>query len=273
MPKTLAVLALFTACGGLTACGGATTPVEAPPTTGPQGGVADAASARHDGSAKGDASAASDGAPPSEGSTSGANDPGALPTSCAAGSSSSVCLPPLAYAKALCNEDHPTLALAMFQKGTPWTRGYSMTKSAAWNASGGASSNEPMAMYEELLVLRERKNTTGIEVSGAGTSYDVLRWDGSCVTLQAGEFVFDRPGKVTSAPIVWKRLEEHVRDALKEAEALRPIYLAHRRECKGATMGSVTKECEKLDREFSRAIAAYVREKGGVPLPKRLPKP
>lgn len=254
-------------------------PAEGPQTTGAGAGADGAGAARaasdapDPGSAKGDASAAADGAVPGEASARDASDAGALPTSCAAGSSSSVCLPPLPYAKALCNEDYPTLALAMFQKGTPWTRGYSMTKSAAWNASGGASSNEPMAMYEELIVLRERKNTTGIEVSGASTSYDVLRWDGSCVTLQSGEFVFDRPGKVASAPIVWKRLEEHVRDALKDAEELRPTYLAHRRECKGATMGSVTKECEKLDREFSRAIAEYVRERGGVPLPKKLPRP
>ncbi|MSP26434.1 MAG: hypothetical protein EXR75_15030 [Myxococcales bacterium] len=147
-----------------------------------------------------------------------------------------------------------------------------MTRSAAWNASGGASSNEPMALHEELIVLRERKNTTGIEVSGASTSYDVVRWDGSCVTLQSGEFVFARPSKIANAPIVFKRLEEHVRDALKDQEGLRPTYLAHRRECKGATMGAVTKECEKLDGAFSRAIAEQVRERGGVPTPVKLPK-
>jgi hypothetical protein len=197
-----------------------------------------------------------------------------LPITCAKGSTDKVCLPPNHIAKGLCNEDFPTVALAMFAKGTPWTRGYSVTQSVAWNASGGASSNERMNMYEEIIILRQRiADTGGIQVSGSGTSYDVLRWDGSCVTLQEGEFVFDNPPKITNARVVLKRLEPHVRDALKEADDLRKLYLDHRKECKGVTVGEVSKECEKLDTKLSDAVAAYVRNKGGVPAPKKLPKP
>jgi hypothetical protein len=196
-----------------------------------------------------------------------------VPTRCSDASSEGFCLPPPYIAKALCNEDWPTLALAMFAKGTPWRRGYSVTTSAAWNASGGASSNEPMAMYEELLVLRRRgADTGGIQVSGAGNSYDVLRWDGSCVTLQDGELTFQTPPKITSARVVAKRLEVHVRDALKEAPELEKLFRAHRKECKGVTVGDVSKECEKLDGQLSVAIAMYVRDRGGVPEPRKLPK-
>lgn len=161
----------------------------------------------------------------------------------------------------------------MFAHGTPWTRAYSVTTSAAWNASGGASSNEPMAMYEELLILRRRgSDTGGIQVSGAGASYDVLRWDGSCVTLQDGELTFQNPPRIANARVVSKRLELHVRDALKDTPELSKLFQAHRKECKGVTIGDVSKECEKVDGQLSTAIAAHVRDKGGVPEPRKLPR-
>jgi hypothetical protein len=197
-----------------------------------------------------------------------------MPSRCADGGAGAVCLPPAYLARALCHEDYPTVALAMFARGTPWTRAYSMTTSAAWNASGGASSNERMAMHEELLILRRRgADTSGIQVSGAGASYDALRWDGSCVTLQDGELTFQVPPKVASARVVLKRLELHVRDALKDVPELSKLYQAHRKECKGVTIGDVSKECEKLDGQLSIAVANYVRERGGVPEPHKLPKP
>ncbi len=196
-----------------------------------------------------------------------------MPTRCSDASVDGYCLPPPYLAKALCNEDWATVALVMFQKGTPWKRGYSVTTSAAWNASGGASSNEAMAMYEELVVLRRRgPESSGIQVSGAGTSYDVLRWDGSCVTLQDGELTFQVPPKVTSARVVPKRLEVHVRDALKDTPELEKLFRAHRKECKGVTLGDVSKECVKVDGQLSLAIAGYVRDHGGLPEPHKLPK-
>lgn len=197
-----------------------------------------------------------------------------MPTKCTESASGSVCVPPDYFAKALCNADYPTVAVAMFANGTPWTRGYSVTTSAAWNASGGASSNEKMKMYEELVVLRHRApSTDGIQVSGSGNSYDVLRWDGSCVTLQQGELSFNTPPRIASARVIFKHLELHVRDALKQDPELRPLYLSHRKECKGVTMGAVSKKCEKVDQAFSEAIAAQVRAVGGIPTPHKLPQP
>ncbi len=244
---------------------GACTAAAEPPKTADAPAKSDAAEPRKDEPppAKGDAAPEAKEAP-AEG----------MPTTCAKGSSDKICLPPGYLAKAFCNEDFPTVALAMFAKGTPWTRGYSVTTSAAWNASGGASSNEKMNMYEEIIVLRVRgaDTSSGIQVSGAGASYDVLRWDGSCVTLQEGEFVFDHPPKITSARVVLKRLEQHVRDALRDTTDLGQLISDHRKECKGVTMGDVSKKCEELDGKLSVAIANYVREKGGVPAPHKLPK-
>ncbi len=200
-------------------------------------------------------------------------EPKTMPDKCSERSTAEVCLPPDYFATALCNKDFPTVALAMFAEGTPWTRGYSLTTSAAWNASGGGSSNEKMVRFEELLVLRQRvPKAGGIQVSGSGTSYDVLRWDGSCVTLQQGELTFRVPPKKRNTRIVYKRLERHVRDTLKLVPELRPTYLRHRKECKGVSMGAVSAKCEKVAYVFSDAIAAYVRKSGGVPTPKKLPK-
>lgn len=213
-----------------------------------------------------------------DGATSGMTEvptasPNAMPTRCSEASVDGLCLPPPYLAKALCNEDWPTVALTMFGKDTPWKRAYSLTTSAAWNASGGASSNEPMTLYEELLILRRRgADSSGIQVSGAGTSYDVLRWDGSCVTLQEGELTVKTPPNRTSARVVAKRLEVHVREQLKEAPELEALFRTHRKECKGVTIGDVSKACEAVDGKLSSAIAAYVRDHGGLPEPRKLPK-
>ncbi len=194
-----------------------------------------------------------------------------MPDACAS-KSGDYCLPSRTLAKALCHRDYPTVALAMFAKGTVWTRAYLRTKTRAWNASGGGSSNEMMAMSEEVLVLRHRKpKRGGMQVSGAGESFDVLRWDGGCVTLSSHELTTRAFSKPKNARIVFKRLERGVRDVLKKVEAIRPSYLKHRKECKGVSMGRVSKACEKVDGVLSRTLAAYVRDHGGVPTPQKIP--
>jgi len=197
--------------------------------------------------------------------------PVGLPDACAS-KSGDYCLPPPTLSKALCNRDYPTVALAMFAKGTVWTRAYLRTKTRAWNASGGGSSNEMMAVSEEVLVLRHRKRKRGgMQVSGAGDSFDVLRWDGACVTLSSHELTTRAFSKPKNARIVFKRLERGVRDVLKKVEAIRPSYLKHRKECRGVSMGRVSKACEKADSVLSRTLARHVRDQGGVPTPQKIP--
>jgi hypothetical protein len=194
-----------------------------------------------------------------------------MPTDCSKGGDGSVCLPPPAFATAMCNKSFSTVALYLFSKGTPWTRAYSRTRARAWNASGGGSSGNPMLFGEEVIVLRHRKpKLGGMQVSGAGASYDVLRWDGDCATLHEGELSFRRPSKVAYPRLIFRRFEPEVKKALKSGP-LRPTYLKHRRACKGVTVGNVSKACAKLDKKFSRALAVHVSTVGDVPVPKRLP--
>jgi len=197
---------------------------------------------------------------------------GGIPSECAT-HSDDICLPPKKLVKKLCNGDYRTVALALFSEGTPWKRGYLTRPMKAWSASG-SSSREKLSRDEEVLVLihRSASNTGGMQVSGATGGYEVMRWDSMCVTLDQGDLRFEPPRKIHNARIIWATLERAARDVLKKDEAVRPVFLRHRKECRGVTVGDVTKKCEKVDAELSRAIAEYVRSKGGLPAPFKLPK-
>jgi hypothetical protein len=208
------------------------------------------------------------------GGSAAAEEPG-VPQKCAS-QEDDMCLPSKSFVKKMCNGDYPTVAMMLFADGTPWKRGYLTHETNAWNASGGGSSNEKLALDEEVLVLRFRKPSSsedGIQVSGASGGFDALRWDGMCVTLDASELRFDPPSKPRNARLIWSRIEVGTRDALKKDETVRKAYLAYRKECKGVTVGTVSKACEKLDGELSGIIANYVRESGStLPPPKKLPE-
>jgi hypothetical protein len=175
--------------------------------------------------------------------------------------------------KRLCGGFYPDVALTMMGKGTPWQRAYLRVKSVeAWNASGGMSSAEKIVFEEELLILAHREaNTGGIQVSGAGGSYDVLRWDGTCASLQEEEVALRGSSTPKFAKIPWKNLDEKVRDALTADDKIGKVYAERRRECKGATMGDVSAKCQKADDMLSKVVVDYVRAGGSVPAPAKLP--
>lgn len=195
-----------------------------------------------------------------------------LPTECA-DKGAKMCLPPAPFVKRLCAASYPDVALAMLAKGTPWVRGYLRVKSAeAFNASGGVSSDNKLIFEEELLLLTHRAaETGGMTVSGAGGSYDVLRWDGSCASLQDEEVSLTTTPTPKAAKVVWKTLDDKVQAALLADDKINKTYLARRKECKGATMGDVSLKCEKLDDQLSAVVVDYVRRGGTVPAPPRLP--
>ncbi|NUP04540.1 MAG: hypothetical protein HOW73_00585 [Polyangiaceae bacterium] len=182
-----------------------------------------------------------------------------------------LCLPTAAFVKKLCGNVNPDLALVYFKKDSPFSRGYLTRNTDAWNASGGASSsNDKLAFDEEVIVLSVKKNTTGIEVSGAGGGYDVLRWDGSCASLSGEELTFKAPPKAKNAKLRWQDYSEESQSAFVNDATLGKINKERRDECKGVTMGDVSKACEKAVDKLSDAIAAYVRGGGDVPVPKAL---
>jgi hypothetical protein len=197
---------------------------------------------------------------------------GKIPNECAE-PGGKMCLPPAPFVKRLCASYYPDVALSMLAKGTPWQRGYLKVKSVeAWNASGGMSSADKLVFEEEFVILARREAAQGgIQVSGAGGSYDVLRWDGTCASLMEDEVSLRGGSSPKNAKIPWKNLDEKVRDALAANDKIGKAYTDRRKECKGATMGDVSAKCEKADALLSKVVVDYVRGGGSVPAPAKLP--
>ncbi|MBN1612219.1 MAG: hypothetical protein JW940_36645 [Polyangiaceae bacterium] len=196
----------------------------------------------------------------------------ALPTECTK-KDAEVCAPPRAFARAVCQDTFPGVALYMFRAGTPWTRGYLRGKVQAWNASGGASVSGELAFDEEVLLLHKRTAAPGgMQVSGYTDGYDALRWDGSCVTLSSGEVTLSKPPRPGHADITWRHIDSNQRDAMKHNdEKVQQAFRAYGRECRGATMGEVSDKCIKAIAKLGDAVVAYVRAGGELPLPAKLP--
>lgn len=62
-----------------------------------------------------------------------------------------------------------------------------------------------------------------------------------------------------------------MREAMRNDAKLDKAYKDRQKECKGATMGTVSDKCVKLDTALSDAIVAHVRSGGDVGKPARMP--
>jgi hypothetical protein len=195
-----------------------------------------------------------------------------IPDACA-GDDKAACVMPAKFVKRLCSGAYPDLALMFFVKGTPWRRAYLAVKEAApFNGLSGPSSDEKLTFEEELLVLSEKKvDTGGMQVSGAGSSFDLLRWDGTCVTLSAEEVRLVAPPKPKHAIVPWRVLEDATQNALLQNEAVAKVASERKKECKGATMGNVTAKCEKADKALNDLVVDAVRGGTAVPTPAKVP--
>jgi hypothetical protein len=183
------------------------------------------------------------------------------------------CVMPSKFVLKLCGGVFPELALMFFQKGTPWRRAYLAVKEATpFNGLNGPSSDQKLVFEEELLVLSEKKvDTGGMQVSGAGASFDVQRWDGTCATVSAEEVRFNVPPKPKNALVPWRILEDATQNALLQNEALSKVAAERRKECKGATIGAVTDKCEKADKKLNALVVEVVRGGTSVPQPAKVP--
>jgi hypothetical protein len=241
----------------LVACGGSKAPAEEPTSAASQ---PEAPSAVEPESGEAEAEA--------EASSESAAEP--IPTKCAR--AQGACTPNSKFVQKLCSASYPGVALYLFANGSPWTRGYLTGKVKAWNASGGVSADGFLEFDEEVIVLQERKaDQGGMQVSGAGTSYDVLRWDGTCATLSEGELTLNKPPSPKAARVEWRFLDDNVQEALRSDEALSKLVSERKKECKGATSGDVSQKCVKADTKLSNSIIGYVRKGGTIPVPDKLP--
>lgn len=204
-----------------------------------------------------------------------AEEPAPLPTTCGAEATiknAKLCLPEATFAKKLCSGNYPEVALGFFGKGTPWTRIYLAGDVEAWNASGGRTHRAQLAFDEEVLVLgKHGAGGGGIVMTGAQASYDVLRWDGSCVSVMEGEITTHRPPVPKPADVTFSRLEESTRHALLAAPKVKSTHEALFKACTSVSSPAEKKACDKADKAFSLAIVDAVRSGAPLPAPGRRP--
>jgi hypothetical protein len=194
-----------------------------------------------------------------------------VPTTCAKPGKS--CLPDAQFTKRMCNDRFPSIALYLFGNGLPFTHGYLTRKTQAWNAEGGASDNTFLEFDEEVLLLVERSaDTGGMQVSGAGGSYEALRWNGSCVTLAKEEVTLDKPLAPKVPNLEWRFLDDNVQAALREDTIINTAVRKRSKECKGAVSGDVSLACVKADDRLTQVVVSYLRKGGKVPVPNKLPR-
>ncbi len=203
-------------------------------------------------------------------------EPAAIPTTCGAEGSikdSKLCMPEQAYAKKLCSGTYPEVALGLFGKGTPFTRVYLAGDVEAWNASGGRTHRAKLAFDEEVIVLGKHGAGAGggIVMTGAQASYDVLRWDGTCVSVMEGELTTRRPPAPKPAEVQFSRLEESTRHALLAAPKVKATHEALFKACTSVASAAEKKACEKADKAFSLAIVDTIRAGATLPAPARRP--
>lgn len=203
-------------------------------------------------------------------------EPEPLPTACESEQSlkdAKACLPPAAFAKKLCGGIYPEVALGMFAKGTPWTRVWLAGDVEAWNASGGLTHRARLAFDEEVIVLSRHGAASmgGIVMTGAQASFDVLRWDGSCVSVMEGELTTRRPPAPKPAPVPWSRLEETTRRALLASPKVKSTLATFDKACSSVESAAEKKACEKAEKAFRQAVVDYVRGGATLPAPSRRP--
>jgi hypothetical protein len=192
-----------------------------------------------------------------------------IPNDCAV-ADAKLCSPPSEFVEQLCKVQNPDVALAMFSKQMPWTRAWVRGNLEAWYASARRSRPRQLKYAEEVIVVASRGGGGGaVQVSGSG-SYDVYRWDGSCVSLMEGEITFYQPATPEVAVIDWKHLDDGIKDALEKNQSIAFRNGKRREACKDFSENGA-KKCEKAEAGLSRSIAEYVRGGGELPTPRLLP--
>ena len=87
----------------------------------------------------------------------------------------------------------------------------------AWIATGRRTSLSNMMLDEEVIVLEQRTLRGGVVMNGSAVNYEVLRFDGTCVSLMGDEITFRKPPVPPRyAPVQWERLNPAVTSVLVE---------------------------------------------------------
>jgi hypothetical protein len=180
------------------------------------------------------------------------------------------CLPASSWAQRLCGDVYEDLALYMFREGTPWTRFYMKHGLNAVNG-WGPTVHEDLVAREEVLVIGHRGNDGMLQVEESSGTYDVLRWNGSCVTLDVNEVTSRTPPEPLNSRIEWWSLSAAMRDTLIQKRPVAEVLKERDHACKGASVGRASARCLQLDQEFMKTVASVVRQTPDLPPPASVP--
>ncbi len=178
----------------------------------------------------------------------------ALPTACSDGP---VCVPPKDFAERVCAGAYPEVALHMFMPKTPWKRAYILRSFQAWHVGGHGDMRELRANEEVLLLSVSRGGGDG---QLGGKAFDVVRWDGTCVSLMEDEITFQKPSGAVPANIAWKKLAPSFQAVFAEDKGIDMLRSTQARLCDSpaADQEPGKSKCELARRQLSLAIAQSV---------------
>lgn len=188
----------------------------------------------------------------------------AMPTACAKGSEAGTCLVDAAFVSKVCEADEPmpAAALALFAKGTPWTRAYTSRAVESLVVDADGERKSQLAAQEEVVVLRRPKGK-----GSAAASYQVLRWSGECVTLGADDVSTKKVASPKRATIAWASLPNETQEALAADARIAKAQKARQEACRGvSTSAPPPPPCAKAEQALSAKIVEHAL--GGGKLPK-----
>lgn len=177
------------------------------------------------------------------------------------------CFPSLEYVKRLCSGSYPDVALSLFAKDSPWGRGYISHDTFSWNTFGARTSRAKVSEGEEIVLLRKHDAQGGIIVTGSAVTYDALRWDGSCVSVDTSEFSTKKPAGSKRMPLAWDKLEDATKQSLRGSPKVAAMLTRLEKDCAGSDKA----KCDRADAALSGAIVEQVRSGMPLPVPSRHP--
>jgi hypothetical protein len=156
-----------------------------------------------------------------------------FPEACANDNAPGTCGTPGAFAHEICaGSAKPDVALRLFAKGSPFTRGYVRRDIEAWY-TGSRSAKAALKREEEVVVLRHPSPKGGIIINGGDTPFDVMRFDGACATLGPDEVSLKRPGAANHPPVPWRQLDPRTKEALRSDPGVAKASAAYEEACNG----------------------------------------
>jgi hypothetical protein len=184
------------------------------------------------------------------------------------------CYPPDDFVRLLCQRKYPGVALKLFDKSAPWQHGWVTVKdTAAFNSYGGPSAATRLEFLEEFIVLRLRQSKYREMVADMPVSYDILRFDGTCATLAADEFMTRKPVLPPRyAPLVWSQIDPAIRRDLSQDAMIERARINQTEACHGSLLTGGQVACRDATLKLARAIVNAVKSGLALPVPDELPR-